>query len=346
MKRVLLFIGCASFISYGLLAADKVAASAFTIVNRIHLDGDGGWDCARIDDETGHLFVSHENQVHIVDVATQKQIGLVSDTKGVHDMAFVQKLNKAYISNGKDSSVTVVDLKTFAFIKKISVTGQSPDAIIYDSFSGNVYDFNGKSSNVTVINPNTDSVIATMPLDGGPEFAASNEKGLVYVNLEDQGLVGVIDTKSNKIIKHWPVAPASKPCAMAIDTKDHRLFIGCRSKVMIVMDESNGKVITSLPIGDHVDAAAYDSATKQIFFSNGEGTVTVIQKSGKDSYSVLENIPTQKGSKTMAYSEKTHHLYLPGAEYDAVTSATTTENPKPKATVKSGTFVVLDIAPK
>ena len=344
MKRVFLLIGCASFISFGLVSADQPVKADYSIVNRIHLEGDGGWDCARFDDVNGHLFVSHENQVHVLDASTGKQIGLIKDTKGVHDIAAVQDLNKAYISNGKDASVSVVDLKTFAMIKKIKATGEGADAVTYDPFSGAVYVFNGNSSNATVIDANTDSIKATVDLEGGPEFSASNGNGLLYVNLEDKGQVEVIDIKTNKIVTKWPVAPASKPCAMAIDIKDHLLYIGCRSKVMLVIDELNGNIITSLPIGDHVDGAAFDPSSNRVFFSNGEGMVTVVEKSSRTSFKVLENIPTQKGAKTMAISLKTHHLYLPCADYEAAPAATA-DNPKPKAPVKSGTFTVLDIAP-
>jgi len=157
-------------------------------------------------------------------------------------------------------------------------------------------------------------------------------------------MVEVINTKTMKVEKKWPVAPAEEPCAMAIDNKDKRLFIGCGSHALVVMDQMTGKIIASLPIGDHVDAATFDEGSQRIYTSNGEGTVTVIQKTGKDDYKVVENIATHKGAKTMALSQSTHHLYLPCAEYDAA-PAPTKEKPKSKAPVKANSFMVLDIAP-
>ena len=337
-------ISCAFALSNVFGQAPSATSSDYSITNRIHLGGEGGWDCCELDDASGRLFVSHDMQVHVVNVATHAQIGVISDTKGVHDIAFARDLNKMYISDGKDSSVTVADFKTLTVVKKVRVTGADPDAIIYDPFSHCIFAFNGKSENATVIDTKSDKVVATIALNGSPEFAASNGAGLVYNNLEDKGEVAVINTKTMKVEKKWSVAPAEKPCAMAIDNHDHRLFIGCRSKVMIVLDAATGKTIASLPIGDHVDAAEFDPATQRIYCSNGDGTVTVIQKSGKDTYKVLENIVTQKGAKTMALSTTTHHLYLPAAEYNPA-PAPTAEKPHPRASVKPGSFEVLEIAP-
>ena len=344
MKKTFVVLGCTALLFAGAVAQMVPPASEYSIVKTMHLDGDGGWDCCTIDESTGRLRVSPSRQVQVVDVAAQQQVGVIPDTRGVHGIALVRDLNKVYTSNGDDTSVTVADLLTLAFLRKIHLTGLDPDAIIYDPFSHCVITCNGKSENATVIDAGSDSVIATIALDGKPEFAASSGDGKAYVNLEDKGLVAVINMKSKKVEKKWTVAPATDPCAIAIDNQDHRLFIGCRSKVMIVMDASNGKVIASLPIGDHVDAAAFDPATQRIFCSCGNGTVAVIQKSGKDSYKVLENIQTRKGAKTMALNRTSHRLYLPAAEYDAA-PAPTADNPKPRAKVKPGSFMVLEVAP-
>ena len=344
MKTPLLILGCSVLFGLGAVTSETESTAGYSIINRIHLTGDGGWDCCELDEASGRLFISHDTQVQVVDVAAGKQHGVIGDTKGVHDIAFVRELNKAYVSNGKDTSVSIVDFKSLALLKKIRVTGEDPDGITYDPFSRCIFVFNGKSENVTVIDSRTDKVVATIALGGSPEFSAADGNGQLYVNLEDKNEVAVINTQSMTVEKEWPVAPAQKPCAMAMDYKNHRLFIGCRSRVMVVMNAQTGNVIASLPIGDHVDAAAFDPVKKRIFFSNGDGTVTVIGASANDVYAVVENIVTQKGSKTMALSKTSHHLYLPGADF-LPAPAPTADNPKPRAKVKSGSFVVLDIAP-
>jgi len=342
MKKVVTLIGSSALIA--LCGAAETAPSNFSIVNRFHLDGNGGWDCCAIDDATGRLFVAHESQVQVLDVASGKLVGTIADTKGVHGIAFAHDVNKVYTSNGKENTVSVADLKTLALIKKVKLTGEDPDAISYDPFTHRIFSFNGKSENATVIDTKTDSVVGTVALGGGPEFSEGDGTGLLYVNLEDKNEVAVIDTKKMSVIKKWSVAPGTSPCSIALDTKDHRLFIGCRSKVMVVLDMVSGKQIASLPIGDHVDGAAFDADKQLVYFSNGQGTITVVKKTGSNGYAVQETIPTQKGAKTIALSMKSHHLYLPTADYNAA-PAPTADNAKPKASVKEGTFMILDVAP-
>ena len=344
MKKSLLVLGFSALVSSGFATTDAAPPSGYSIINKFHLEGEGGWDYCALDDATNRLFVSHATQVQVVDVSTGKQTGVIPDTKGVHGIAFAHEVNKAYVSNGKDTSVSVVDLKTLALIKKVHVSGMGPDAIIYEPFSKCIFTFNGKTNNATVIDVKTDKVKATIALSGKPEFPASDGAGRLFDNIEDKSEVAVINTKTMKVEKSWPIAPGEEASALALDNKDHRLFIGCHNKLMVVMDAVSGKIITSLPIGDHVDAAAFDEGKQIVYFSNGDGTVTAIQKSGKDDYKVFENIATQKGAKTMALSATTHHLYLPTAEFDP-SPAPTAENPKPKATPKPGTFMVLDVAP-
>jgi YVTN family beta-propeller protein len=334
-----------ALLAFGAASGDSTHVSEYSIVNRIPLTGDGGWDYCAVDDSTGRLFVSHGTQVQVVDPDTRRETGAIPDTRGVHGTALVRGLNKAYISDGKDTAVTVADLTTLAVLKKIHVSGLNPDAIVYDPFSGCVFTFNGKSGSASVIDTKSDSVVATIPLGGKPEFPAADGRGKLYVNLEDKNRVAVINTKSMRIEKSWPTGPGREPSAMAIDTVAHRLFIGCHNRMMVVMDAVSGRVIATPPIGSGVDAAVFDPGTQRAFSSNGDGTVTVIQQSsGGKSYAVLENIITQKGARTMALNPKSHVLYLPDAEFDAA-PAPTTDNPKPRAPVKPGSFMVLEIAP-
>ena len=328
----------------GFAASQATEKPNYSIVNRIPLSGDGGWDCCRLDETNKRLFVCHENQVQVLDVATRKQVGEISGTKGVHDIAFAPEFNKAFISDGKDDSVTVINETTLTVMSKIRVTGSDPDAIVYDPFTRRVFAFNGKSDNATVIDAKTDKVLGTIALGGGPEFAVSNGAGLLYVNVEDKGEVAAINTRTLRIERRWSVAPASKPCAIAFDKMHNRLFVGCRSKVMLAMDATSGKALATLPIGDHVDGACFDSSMGLVFFSNGEGTITVIEADEGDTYEIVQTIVTQKGAKTSALNQQTHCLYLPTAEYKQA-PAPMAEKPKAKAPVKPNSFAVLEVGP-
>jgi hypothetical protein len=345
MKKLLLLSACSALFVFTAAAEQTTPASDYAIVNKISLSGDGGWDYCTVDDSTGRLFVSHGTEVQVVDLATKQQVGVIPDTKGVHGIALVREMNKAYVSDGRDTAVTVADLTTLAVLRKIHVSGINPDAIIYDPFSHCVFTFNGKSGNSTVIEVKTDSIIATIPLGGKPEYPASNGTGKIFVNLEDKDQVAVINTRSMRVEKICPIAPGAGPSAMAIDTGAHRLFIGCHNKMMVVMDAITGKVIATPPIGEDVDAAVFDPVTQRAFSSNGDGTITVIQQNEKgNAYTVLENIVTQRGARTMALNPKTHNLYLPDAEFDTA-PAPTADKPHPRAPVKPGSFMVLEVAP-
>jgi YVTN family beta-propeller protein len=231
----------------------------------------------------------------------------------VHGIAIAPELGRGFVSNGQASTVTIFDLKTLKPIADVP-TGQKPDAIIYDPATSRVFAFNGGSNSATAIDAATGKVAGTVDLGGGPEFAAADGRGFVFDNLEDEGLVVKINSRDLKVEQRWPTAPCKAPSSMAIDRTNRRLFLGCRSKVMAVMNADTGQVITTVPIGDHVDASAYDEETKLIFNSNGEGTVTVIRQGSPDTYSVVETVKTLPKAKTMALDPKTHQLFLSAAE--------------------------------
>jgi YVTN family beta-propeller protein len=193
-------------------------------------------------------------------------------------------------------------------------SGADPDAIIYDPATKRIFAFNGDGKSTTVIDAATGKVAGTVDLGGGPEFAAADGKGYVFNNLEDESMVVKINSRDLKVEQRWPTAPCSSPSSMAIDRENHRLFLGCRSKVMAVMNADTGKVITTLPIGDHVDASAFDPESKLIFNSNGEGTISVIHQDGPDAYSAVETVKTLPRAKTMTFDPKTHQLFLSTAE--------------------------------
>lgn len=343
MKRPLIILSVLMLIGIS-HSYSQDSLTGYRIVERIHLDGDGGWDYLVVDDSTSRLFVSHSTIVQVVDLKKNKVIATIPDTKGVHGIALAEDLNKGYISNGKDTSVTVFDLKNLKTITKIKVTGNNPDAILYDPFSHRVFTFNGKSSNSTVIDANSDKVIGTINLPGKPEFSVTNGKGKIYVNIENKSQVCQINAATLKIEKTWSVSPGKEPSGMAIDIDDHQLFIVCSNALLDILDVRSSKIMTNLKIGYGVDGVAYDPELKRIYTSNGDGTLTIVQKENKSTFKILENFPTQKGARTIALNPKTHRIYLPVAEYEAAPPATS-ENPHPRPTAKPGTFTVLVIEP-
>ncbi len=341
MKKTTYLITCITLLSCTTILK---AQSSYKIANKIKVEGDGGWDYLISDEATGRLYISHGTVVNVVNEADGKLIGTIPDTKGVHGIALATDLNKGFISNGRDTSVTVFDLKTLATITKTKITGKNPDAILYDQFSHKVFVYNGRSDNATVIDANTNAVVATIPLEGKPEFSVTDGKGKVYVNIEDKSKIAVINSTTLKVEATWPIAPGQEPSGLALDNKNHRLFTVADNKLMVILDATNGKVITSLPIGENVDGAAFDADKERAYSSNGDGTLTVVQGENGGNYKVLENVTTQKGARTITLDKKTHHLYLPTAEYGPA-PAPTKENPKPRPSIVDKSFVILDIEP-
>ncbi|HWY97623.1 MAG TPA: YncE family protein [Bacteroidia bacterium] len=336
------------FLAASLLIASTIttlkAQSHYKIANKISLEGDGGWDYIAVDDNANRLYVSHGTMVQVVDLSTNKLVGTIPDTKGVHGIAIASDLNKGFISDGKDSAVTIFDLKTLATLAKVNVTGKNPDCILYDAFTQRVFTFNGRGGNSTVIDAKTNAVIGTIVLPGKPEFAVADGKGKIFLNLEDKSKVCRIDAKDMKVEESWSLGTGDGPSGLAIDTKTRRLFSVCDNKLMIVMNADNGKIVDSIAIGDGVDAVAFDYGNNKIYSSNGDGTLTVVQEKDANTFTVLENVATQKRARTDCVNSKTHHIYLPTAEFGPAPEATK-ENAHPRPPVKPGSFVVLDVMP-
>jgi YVTN family beta-propeller protein len=325
------------------IGSSQSKTSQYKPVTQIKVEGDGGWDYLLADEETGYVYISHGTVVQVLDPKTGTLKATIPDTKGVHGIALAKGLNKGFISNGRDTSVTVFDLKTFATITKVKVTGKNPDAILYDPFSKKVFAYNGRTSNATVIDAVTNAVVATIPLEGKPEFSATDGKGKVFVNIEDKSKVCMINATTLKVEQTWPIAPGEEPSGLVLDAKNHRLFLVCGNNMMIVMDSETGKIVANLPIGDGSDGVTFDPSNERAYSSNGEGTITVVQGQNGAGYKVLETIPTQKGARTITIDTHTHHLFLPTAEFEPAPAGEGNEKKRPS--MKKGTFCILDVAP-
>ena len=317
-------------------------SQSYTISKKINVTGDEGWDYLSVDNVNQHLFVSHGSVVNVIDLKTDQTIATIPDTKGVHGIAIANDLNKAFISDGKDNAVTVINLKTFELIEKVKIEGQRPDAILYDQFSHYVFTYNAKSSDATVLDANTNKVVKTIPLGGKPEFSTTNTKGLIYVNIEDKNEIKTIDTKTLEVINTWSIAPGDEPSGLALDILNNILFSVCGNQMMIVVDATTGKIIQTVPIGDGCDGVTFDAKKKMIFSSNGEGTITAVKEESSKKFSVAQTISTQRGARTITINPTTGQLYTPTAEFGAKPEPTH-ENPKPRASLVSNSFTVLVI---
>ena len=329
-----------------LLAFPALARSQQTpyhVVGRIPLAGEGGWDYLAVDTAAHRLYVSRGTHVAVIDLDRDSVVGDIPSTNGVHGIAFVRELNRGFTSNGRDTTVTIFDLKTLAPISVVKVTGRNPDAIIYDPVSRRVFTFNGGGENATAIDPQSGAVVGTIDLGGKPENAVSDGRGHMYVNIEDKSEVVAFDPRTLKVLARWPLAPCEEPSGLAMDRRTRRLFSVCSNGLMAVVDPDKGRVVTTLPIGKGTDGAAFDPASGFAVSSNGEGTMTVVHEESPDSFKVAATIPTQRGGRTIALDERTHRFYTIAAQYGEP-PAPTADRPNPRPPIIPGSIVVLIVA--
>jgi DNA-binding beta-propeller fold protein YncE len=321
-------------------APSPAAAAGYHLLRKITVGGDGGWDYLTLDAAARRLYVTHGTRVLVFDADSGAAVGEIPDTPGVHGVALAPELGRGFTSNGRSATVTVFDLKSLKTLAQVKTTGENPDAILYDAASRRVFAFNGRSANATAIDAADGRVAGTIPLDGKPEFAASDGKGRVFVNIEDKSVLAVIDAQKLTVEKNWPLAPCEEPSGMAIDREHARLFVGCHNRMMAVVDTDTGRVVASVPIGEGVDANAFEPATRLAFASCGDGTLTVASEESPDKYTVIQTVVTQRGARTMALDEKTHNIFLATAQFGAPPSPTA-DQPHPRPALVPGSFVLL-----
>ena len=343
-----LLVGLASAVPTVISAQEPApipGASGYHLEATWKIGGDGGWDYLSLDPQAHRLYVTRTDRVQIIDTESGRLIGEVPGLDGGHGVALVPELDRGFASSGKSNTVLVFDLKTLKPIGDPVAVDKKPDAIIYDPASKHVFAFDGGSDEASVIDAATAKVVATIPLGGGPEFAAADGKGTIFVNLEDKGETIAIDTQFNTVTQRWPLAPGEGPSGLALDAANHRLFAGCHNDRMIVLDAETGRVRGTPVIGVGVDACAFDPGTGFAFASCGDGTLTIVHASASDpgGYAVVENIKTQLGARTMALDPSSHAVFLATANFEPAATPATGEKPKRPRPVP-GSFVILKFA--
>ena len=298
------------------------------------------FDYVAVDSAARRVYVSHGTEIIVLDADTGKTIANITGLKQDHGVAVATEFGKGFITDGGQGKVIIFDLQT------LKVTGeakadQDADSILYDPASKRVFVMNGDPHSSTVIDAKTGSVVGTIDLGGGPEFAVSGGKGTVYVNIEDKAELVAIDSSTLKIKSRWPLAPAGTPTALAMDVEHHRLFSAGRNpQQLVVLDSDSGKVLQSFPISAGVDAAAFEPETGLIFVSTREGMVHIFHEDSPGKFSEAETVKTEFGAKTMGLDTKTHNIFLSTVDFGPA-PAPTTEHPHPNPTPLPGTFHVL-----
>jgi DNA-binding beta-propeller fold protein YncE len=320
--------------------------AGYHVVNTYQIGGEGRWDYLTVDSEARRVYISRSTHVMVMDADNGKVVGDIPDTDGVHGIALVPELNRGFVSDGRSSEVTIFDLKTLKTLGRVKLTGENPDAIVYDPASRRVFTFNARSGNSTAVDAATGTVAGTIDLGGRPEFAVADGRGHIYNNLEDKSEQVAIDTQTLKVTNRWSLAPCESPSGLAIDREHRRLFAGCHNQTMAITDPDAGKVVATVPIGEGVDANRFDPGTQLAFSSNGgSGTLTVVHEDAPDKYTVLGDVPTERGARTMALDRKTHHIFVVTASFGPPPAEATPDNPRRRPSMVPDSFHVIELAP-
>ena len=306
-----------TFLLLGIAASAEPPDPGFKVLNKLAIGGEGSWDYLTIDPAAHRLYVPRGNRVLVIDVDAGKVVGEVSNTPGIHGVALAPKIKRGFTSNGGENSVTIFDLESLKETGRVKV-GNRPDGILYDPASDRVFTFNAGSSDATAIAAADGTVAGTVKLGGKPESSVSDEKGMIFVNIEDKNEVVAFDAKELAVKHRWPLGEGKRAVGLAMDRAKRRLFSTCGNEKMVVLEADTGKILATLKIGRGTDYAAFDPELGLAFSSNGaDGTLTVVAEDSATQYAVAANLPTQAGARTMALDPKAHRLYLPTARFKA-----------------------------
>jgi DNA-binding beta-propeller fold protein YncE len=290
------------------------SAEGMKVLSKIKVGGAGGWDYLTMDPVNRKLYIAHGNKVDIVDPDAGKVVGAIEQLHGVHGIAVAPDVNRGFITNGQSASVTIFDLKTFQKVGEPSTNGKNPDAICYEPKTHRIFAVNHGGQDVTLIDAKTSEIVKTIPTGPGGEFCAVDGAGKIYVNLETSSELVEIDAAKAEVSRKMSLAPCESPSGLSIDVKNKKLFPVCSNKMMAVVDIPSFKVIATPAIGPGTDGGGFDPGLGYAYSANGgDGTLTIVKLvNGK--YEAVDNVPTERGARTMTVDEKTHKVYLLAAE--------------------------------
>ncbi len=339
MKQLLALASILS-VSSPLMAATSAKATQYEVAARYPVSGAGRWDLLAVDSAHHHLFVSRGDRVQVVDTTTGKEAGTIAGTDGVHGIA-IGPDGHGYTTNGKSNSVTEFDLVTLQRVRDLPVNGKSPDAVLYDAVSHQLFVFNAKSNNASVLDTASGKEVATIAFDGNPELAVADGRGHIFLNTESNAHLVEIDAAAAKIVHDWKMDGCEEPSGIAMDTAHRRVFSTCQNKVLAVTNADNGRAVARVAIGEGPDGAAFDPATQSVLVPLGKtGTLDVVRVESGDRFRKVQSLPTQTSARTIILDDSDHRAYTVAAKFGPATAG------EKRPPMIDGSFSVLVLAPK
>jgi YVTN family beta-propeller protein len=304
-----------AILAFSGLAQQVPSAGPYKVLKTVKVGGAGGYDYVNADVDGRRLYIARSGatpRINVYDLDTLDPVGEIATTNA-HGAVIDAKSNHGFAST---KPILMFDTKTLAHIKTIDVQG-NPDGMLFDPSDQRVYVLSHSAPHVTVIDTKDGMVLGTIDIGGMPEQAASDGKGHLYIDVEDKDNIAVVDTTTLTVTAHYDVAGKGGTCAgLALDVKNRILFATCRNPAtMVILNANDGKVITTLPIGNLTDGAGFNSNTMEAFSSQGDGTLTVVKENSPTSFVVEQTVATMMGARTSTLDSKTDHIILIGAEF-------------------------------
>jgi DNA-binding beta-propeller fold protein YncE len=304
-------------------------APAYKPAGSVALGAPDRWDYVVVDAASGRVYVAHGDKVAVVDGRTGNLIGQVEGIAGgTHGTGVSAATGQGFTDDGRGGLAVAYDLKTLKVTKQIPAD-KDADAIATDRATGHIFIIEGDPGSITVIDPKADAVVATIKAGEKMEYAIGDDQGTIYVAGEEKKDLLRIDAQTNQVTAHWPTPDCTSPHGLALDRANRRLFMGCINSTLMVVDALSGKVVAELPIGRGSDAIAFDPKRRRVFSSNGrDGTITIYQQTGADTFQAMAPITTAVSGRTMDVDPVTGRLFVAAAEVDP--PATPEGRPRPK----------------
>ncbi len=301
MKRLVCILSAAVLGCVADSALAQKPDAPYKVFDTTKLMGSGGVDYVYADNDARRVFVPRGNQTFVFDLDSHKYLSVITNISG-RGVAVDTKSHHGFSSS---KPVGMFDTETLRKIKSIDVQGR-PDGILFEPLTARVYIFSHQSPSVTVIDAKDGSVVGTIEVGGAMEGSQSDGQGRVYVDVEDEKKIAVIDVKTLKVITKYELgATAGEPGGLGLDAKNHILFAMCANpSVCIIMNAENGKVLATLPIGDGTDGGGFNPNTKEAFSSQRDGTLTIIKENSPTSFAVEQTVKTKPGCKTCSLDTK------------------------------------------
>jgi YVTN family beta-propeller protein len=359
LRRVLVGMCWACVLAFALVILSPAVfhaapqTSGYRVIQTIRLGGEGGWDYVTVDPAGKRVYIPRGTHVMVVDEASGKLVSDIPDLKGLHGVAVAPEFNRGFITGNQsetEGTIYIFDLKTLKVTSSVKSTGKDTDSLIYDPVTKRVFVNNGDANNTTVVDAATGKVVGTIALEGDPEAAASDGKGNIFVNIADKGQMLEYDAKTLAIKNRWPSDPCKRPVGLSMDTAHRRLFMACQgaNNVLAVMNADNGKIVATAPIGIGSDGSAYDPGAGVVFVTNRDGgdgkngVTKIFHEDSPDKYTLVADVKTIYGARTISLDPKTHHIFTIGTEQNDPV-APTDKNPNPRPRPVPSTFQLLEI---